>query len=294
MFRNLRVKEERGKLAPDPVDLSLEGLTGEPGWPISIRSLNKLHDNLKRRIYRALIPHGLFSRFDIDPITWLGPDKQPYVDLRADLAATVEISARSPYDTTDPFVSVELSDNRLNGVDLGLIVLSDPDSPRFGIDRDDEGNATMYGTKGRNLAQEEEAMRAGLAPGQIRSGLSASREILEQIETFLMILGHRAFYLEPLTYASAWHFERRGFAYVQGHQLMDQIHMEFQPGGRLQQALDGSSPFRQPEQANTVRGRAWAIHDGILEALDLRWDGLRMVKQLGRQAGVTTFPDAAY
>ena len=128
MFRNLRVSKERDKIAPDPIELSLAGLVGEPDWPISIRSLNKLHDNVKRRVYRALIPHGLFSRFDIDPITWLGPDKQPYVDLRADLAATVQIAARSPYDAQDPFVTVELSDNRFNSVDLGLIVLSDPDT----------------------------------------------------------------------------------------------------------------------------------------------------------------------
>jgi hypothetical protein len=43
-----------------------------------------------------------------------------------------------------------------------------------------------------------------------------------------------------------------------------------------------------------VRGRAWAIHDGILDVLDLRWDKIRMVKQIGRQAGVDTFPQAVY
>ena len=44
----------------------------------------------------------------------------------------------------------------------------------------------------------------------------------------------------------------------------------------------------------TVRGRAWAIHDGILEVLDERWDKIRMVKQIGRYAGVETFPQAEY
>jgi hypothetical protein len=43
-----------------------------------------------------------------------------------------------------------------------------------------------------------------------------------------------------------------------------------------------------------VRGRAWAIHDGILKALDANWDNIRMVKQIGRQAGVETFPGAKY
>ena len=44
----------------------------------------------------------------------------------------------------------------------------------------------------------------------------------------------------------------------------------------------------------TVRGRAWAIHDGILDALETRWDNVRMVKQIGRHAGVETYPQANY
>jgi hypothetical protein len=137
-------------------------------------------------------------------------------------------------------------------------------------------------------------MLAGLAPGQMRPGLRASRLVFTHLETFLATLGHQAYFLEPLTYASACLFERLGFAYVRGHKLMDDIHAEFQPGGRLHAALDGSSVFRQQHQGGTIRGRAWAIHDGILEAIDARWDGLRMVKQIGKQAGVTTFPEATY
>jgi hypothetical protein len=152
----------------------------------------------------------------------------------------------------------------------------------------------MFGTLKRNRTAEEQAMQAGLAPGQVRVGLGGSRLVFEQVETFLSMLGHRAFFLEPLTYASAWVFERRGFAYVRGHKLMDDIQREFQPGGKLYECLDDRSPFRKREQANTVRGRAWAIHDGVLEALDLRWDNIRMVKQIGRLAGVETFPQATY
>jgi hypothetical protein len=75
---------------------------------------------------------------------------------------------------------------------------------------------------------------------------------------------------------------------------MDDIHREFQPGGRLYQCLDDRSTFRKRDQAHSVRGRAWAIHDGILDELDLRWDKIRMVKQIGRHAGVETFPQAVY
>jgi hypothetical protein len=62
----------------------------------------------------------------------------------------------------------------------------------------------------------------------------------------------------------------------------------------LYRALDGSNLFRQPDQWRSVRGRAWAIHDGILEVLGARWDKLRMVKQVGEHAGVDTFPNAIY
>jgi hypothetical protein len=75
---------------------------------------------------------------------------------------------------------------------------------------------------------------------------------------------------------------------------MEDIQREFQPGGRLHRALDGSTPFRQPGQWRSVRGRAWAIHDGVLAAIDAGWRELRMIKQVGRHAGVDTFPDAVY
>ncbi len=161
------------------------------------------------------------------------------------------------------FFCLEIADNAFNGVDLNLILLNDPNSERFGIDYDKAGLPTLFGTLRRNLMEEERAKRSGLAPGQQRSGLGASHLVLENLESFLATLGHRAYFLEPLTYASAWVFERRGLAYVRGHKLMNDIHKEFQPGGMLYRALDGNNPFRQPDQWRSVRGRAWAIHDGI-------------------------------
>ena len=64
------------------------------------------------------------------------------------------------------------------------------------------------------------------------------------------------------------------------------------PGGVLHRALDGSSPFRQPEQWSSVRGRASSIHDGVLDGIEARWNDLHRVKQVGRRAGVETFPGA--
>jgi hypothetical protein len=295
LFKHLRLKLTREPVAPAAVGLSAAQLMGDSTLPISIQALNRLDESAKQRVYRALLPPPLLTRFDIDPISWNGAGKQPCVQLQAEPErGVVKIEARAGGTAVDPFLTLELADNNFNGVDLNLLLLNDPTAERFAVDRDEAGNDTLFGTIHRNPMAEERAQAAGLAPGQIRAGLSASQALLAQLEIFLAALGHRTYYLEPLTYASAWVFERRGLAYVSGHKLMDEIQREFQPGGRLHQALDGRSPFRQPDQWRTVRGRAWAIHDGILAAIDQRWNGLRMVKRLGRNAEVETFPDAIY
>jgi acetoin utilization protein AcuC len=68
---------------------------------------------------------------------------------------------------------------------------------------------------------------------------------------------------------------------------MERIAGGFAPGGHLRAKLDGSTPFRSAQLANTVRGRSWAIHDGIL---DEPWDRVRMVKRLGIDAEANTAP----
>ena len=295
MLKYLRVGKQKPVAGPTPIDLSTASLTISPHLPIALRSLNTLPENVKQRIYRILIPHNLLSRFDVDPITWQGADKSTGVKLKAESGSgVVSLSARSLFNPGDPFFTLQLSDNSFNRVDLDWIILSDPTGERFDTDVTLDGQPTLFGTARRNLEAEEHALKAGLAPGQIRCGLRGSAEVFHQIDTFLIALGHRSLTLEPLTYVSALVFERRGFAYMTGHQLMKKIDEEFHPGGRLHAALDGNTPFRQPDQWQTVRGRAWAIHDGILEVLGKQWGGLRMLKQLGRHARVNSFLDAVY
>lgn len=298
MLKYFRVKKEPEKVVPDLGAISISLLERDATLPFTIRQLNNLPEAVKQRLYRGLLPPALLTRFGIDPIQWTGTNKEAMVFLRAEPnSEKVLITARSSLDSADEdseFLALELADNSLNGIELNLIVLNDPAAPRFAIDQTKDGQPTMFGTLKRNLQAEESAMQAGLAPGQVRAGLGSSRLVFEQIDAFLSMLGHRAYFLEPLTYASAWVFERRGFAYVRGHKLMDDIHRGFQPGGALDQSLDGTSAFRKRDQAGTVRGRAWAIHDGILEVLGQRWDKIRMVKQIGRDAGVETFPEAVY
>lgn len=290
-----RVKQQPEPVVPNLGRITLSLLEGDPSTPFTIKQINELPENIKRRVYRNLIPPLLLTRFDIDPITWRGVNKEPRVFLTAGSGSDkVFISARTSPSDEDEFFALELADNMLNGIDLNLLLLNDPSSPRFNIDRDEHGNPTMFGAVRRNRGEETRAKEAGLAPGQVRNSLSASKLALDQIDAFLSAIGQRAYFLEPLTYASAWVFEKRGFAYVRGHKLMATVHDEFQPGGALHKTLDGSSPFRQPSQWDTVRGRAWAIHDGVLDALESNWDKLRMVRQIGKNAGVNTFPGAVY
>jgi hypothetical protein len=295
MLKYFRVKQEPEKIVPDLGAISLSLLERDATLPFTIRQLNNLPDSIKKRLYRGLLPPALLTRFGIDPIQWTGADKEPMVYLKAEPESEkVLITVRSSPAPEDEYFALELADNSLNGVELNLIVLNDPTAPRFSIDRTADGQPTMFGTLRRNLEAEGQAKTAGLAPGQVRAGLGGSQVVFEHIDAFLAMLGHRAYFLEPLTYASAWVFERRGFAYVRGHKLMDDIHRGFQPGGALYACLDDSAPFRKRDQAASVRGRAWAIHDGILDAIDQRWDKIRIVKQIGRRAGVETFPQAVY
>ena len=295
MFKRLRVKPEPPKVGPDPAGISISQLIGDANLPVTIKALNSLPENPKLRLYRTLIPIQVLADFDINPRTWKNPDKLTQVKLEAERDSDkVKITAWYGEDPANEFFYLELADNAYNGIDLNFLIANNPLSPKFQTDFDDGGRETLFGTVRRNLVEEEKAMRAGLAPGQIREGLRCSQIVFTHIETFLTMMAHHAFFLEPLTYVSAWIFEKRGFAYSKGHQLMDTIHKEFQPGGELRKALDGSTPFRQPDQWQTVRGRAWAIHDGILETIDRKWDDLKMIKQVGRHAGANTFPDAEY
>lgn len=295
MFKRLRVNPEPKKIGPDPGDVSIAQLIGDASLPVTIKALNSLPENPKLRLYRTLIPIQVLADFDINPRTWKNPNKLQQVKLEADQGSDkVKITAWYGEDPANEFFYLELADNQFNGIDLNFLVVSNPTCERFNTDFDAKGRETLFGTVRRNLAEEERAMQAGLSPGQVREGLRSSGIVFNHIETFMTLMSHHAIFLEPMTYVSAWIFEKRGLAYSKGHQLMDTIHKEFQPGGELYKALDGSTPFRKPEQWKSVRGRAWAIHDGILDVIGKNWNDLKMIKQVGRQAGVNTFPGAEY
>jgi len=294
MFRFLQKKKQPHKIKVYPCALTAQWLSDDSRLPVTLQMLNRLSDNAKNRLYRLLLPPGLLVLFDIDPISWKGRG-----DYRLTLKAEssngeINISITTKENSSEELFCLQLMDNNLNGIDLNFIIISDPDATRFSTDSDSQGHATLFGKASRNYKEEEKAKNAGLAPGQVRKGMSFASKLLQQVESFIATCGHSAYRLEPLTYATAWVFEHYGFAYVLGHKLMDTIHREFQPGNRLYNALDNSTPFRQEQQWSSIRGRSWAIHDGILEVIDKQWDKLRMIKRIGHNAGVKTSPGIKY
>ncbi len=263
------------------------------GLPIrSLAGLNSLPEAERDAACLDLLPDELFARFHIDR-------RQP-VDAEGRLLFTVEglpgtrsleVRLQHQFGARDPVLYVHLADTPNNQIIVLLLVVNDPDSPRFDVDRDWKGERTKFGTLSRNLEAELAAMQAGLAPGQVRRGLKMSRALLAAFEVFVARLGHEMFFLEPLGYHAAYLFERYGCAYSQGRRKMAWIHQEFQPGGALFERLDGSTPFRLPGAQTSVRGRSWAIHDGVLGE---PFSDVHMYKRVGEHAGMCTFPDATW
>ena len=255
----------------------------------SLATINQLPEEVRDQVYRTLVVNDLLDRYAIDRQTLCNPrgervvlfDASPNIGL-LELRIWRQLSDR------DPLLYMQLADTNNNQIIILLFITSDPDAPRFSVDRDWGGEPTKFGTLSRNVEAEVAAMQAGLSPGQARQGLRLARKTLPSFEQFISRLGHELFMLEPLAYHSAILFESFGCAYSQGRKRMERIHQGFQPGGEFFVRLDGSTPFRQPGAEKTVRGRSWAIHDGILSE---PYADYHMYKQIGQHAGVSTFPD---
>lgn len=257
----------------------------------TLRQINLLPPWAKEAIYRRLIPSQILKDHGIDPFLLRNRAGEPAVTFRcASGTGAVRIEVREHPDDRDCVLFLQMADTVLGQLEVLLLIVNDLRSPRFDVDSEG-GLPTKFGTVRRNIPEELRAMEAGLAPGQVRKGLRISRMLLPLMEDFTASLGRDAFFLEPLAYHNAVLFEQHGFGYVSGKRFMEWIDWEFRPGGELYRRLDGSTPFRRPEHAFTIRGRSWAIHDGILGR---PWGGVKMVKQVGRDAGERTFPHAVY
>jgi hypothetical protein len=255
--------------------------------PRSIASINQLPQPVKEALYCRFIPELLLSQFHIAE-DYRDLQGRRLLDLRCASGATdVVLALRRSADDPDPMLFVHLTDTVMGQIHVLLYVVNDPDSPRYDVDRMPDGSATEFGSLQRNLAAEEAACRDGLAPGQVHRGVRALRYSIDAFEEFVDSLGQDLYHVEPLFYHNAILFERYGFNYQQGRKQMEEIDQAFSAGGSLLPLLDSSTPFRRPSFATSIRGRSWAIHDGILGQPHAQ---TTMYKLVGHNAGVVTSP----
>lgn len=264
-------------------------LTDTAGRPLfCLADVNSLGIDEKERIYGGLLPPRLIEMCGFDRDTFIGPDGERNVTIIAPPGMGIlRMEVRlHPYDPDKVFF-IDLADTHFRQLEFSFCIISDPTAPRFDVDLDLNGHDNCFATMGRNIPEELRAMASGLFPNQTRRGLRMFGEFFLVLERLVDSFGMEMIVAEPLTYDNAIRYEKYGFDYLMGRRLMLEIDDGFKPGGILFEKLDGSSPFRQPGMEKTVRGRSWAIHDGIL---DEPWDGVRIYKMIGENAGVNTFP----
>jgi hypothetical protein len=266
-----------------------------------IRRINQLSSQEKQGLYRILIAPELFGRFKINPVTFrglAGIKSLRFYCPPNDPIALIEV--RQAPSASEPIYSIQISDSQdVKALEWDFLLINDPDSPRFDIDVDEHGRDTLFGRASRNLPEERRAMEAGLCPGQVRSGLRLTGSAVRCIEHFAKTLSIQTVFLDALFYHNAIGYERLGFFYFEGFRRMKRIHEAFQEGGELYRRLDAASPFRKPGFHETIRGRSWAIHDGILDGLDDElladgWISPRMYFMPGRQGSECTFPGGRF
>ena len=259
--------------------------------PRSIAAINELPESQKREIYSRFIPPQLLDQFEISP-SLEDEQGQELAKFRYRPGSTdFVIDLRHEFDAEDPLFFAHLTDTMNGQIHVLLYIVNDPHSERFDVDRTPDGRRTQFGLEFRNLQAEQAAMLAGLAPGQVRRGLRSLAHAVPTFEAFVESMGHSVFFIEPLFYHNAVIFERYGFAYLVGKRRMEALHRGFQPDGPIAERLDGSTPFRDGNNANSIRGRSWAIHDGVA---DEPHSGVTMYKRVGENALINTFPDSAW
>jgi hypothetical protein len=253
--------------------------------------INQLPHTQKREIYSRILPKALIDRFNLST-DLLDEDGNDLLSFKFSPGSpSVEMSLRHQVDFPDPIQYGHLTDTLNGQIHVLLYILNDPDSPRFDVDKMPNGRPTVFGTQIRNTDAEIAAMTAGLAPGQVRRGLRLLSTAFQSFENFITSLKHNIYFVEPLSYHNAVIFEKYGFSYQKGIKLMKRIQTGFSPGGDLFNKLDGLSPFRMPEFAQSIRLRSWAIHDCILGE---PFSEVTMYKYVGKSGNFNTCFDCSW
>lgn len=259
------------------------------GHPLrSILEINRLKQPEKELLYSCLLPQRLRTVLELADGALDNHAGERLVNMIAPTGLPlVRIEARVKPSDRDVVFFLELSDTQFHQLELCFCIICDPSAPRFDVDVDEQGAINWFASHGRNIPEELRAMRAGLFPNQTRRGLQMFADFFPLLERFTDALGIAMIVAEPLSYDNAIRYEKYGFDYLRGKRLMRKIDLEFQPGGRYFSRMDGSTPFRMPGAERTVRGRSWAIHDGVM---DEPWDDVQIYRMIGVEAGINTFP----
>lgn len=259
--------------------------------PSSVGGINNLPRDEKIAYYTNFIPDQLMGKYKI-PEDFIDAEGNSLLEMKCPAGSSnCEISIYHQYGFIDPVLYGHITDTISNQIHILLYVLNDPYSPRFNTDRLPDGTKTKFGMNSRNIPAEIAAMQAGLTPGQVRQGPHILNAAFQSFEDFVISLGNEIYFVEPLYYHNAVIFERYGFTYQKGRKLMKRIQEGFHLNGDLRQKLDGSTPFRPPEAAESIRMRSWAIHDGILGE---PYTNVTMYKYVGKHSGVNTCPDCEW
>lgn len=268
----------------------MEHLTIEGEKIRSFSQINMKGEEVMEETYGRLVPDEIFSYFSIDRKTFENPKGEKVVSIYAPTPMSVVIEVRlHPYEK-DTMFKLHLDTTPNNQIEIVFVSVSNPFSERFYVDRDEGGNPIIFGTSRRNRDEEERAMRAGLAPGQVRQGLRLLSRFLPQAELFFASMGYTIAIMNPLAYHDAILFEKYGCGYLSGRDFMENINDGFGKGGELCDRLDNST-FRKKGQEETVRGRSWAIYDGILGQ---PFKDIKMYRQAFQSCRVSTFGGVGY
>ena len=263
----------------------------------SIAKVNRLPKEERDQIYLRLVPDSIFEKFHIDRKALTNPFGERVVRgifPPDENFGCIDVKDRSA--DRDCIFSCQISlQGFMESLHLDFLIINDPFSERFNVDIDEMGRDTLLGNRSRNIPEEVKAMEAGLASGMVRHGLGLMKETAKCLESFIVPLGLKTITIDAFYYHNAIVWERYGFTYFKGGKMMEKIHKEFQPGGLLYERLDHSTPFRNKGMEKTIRGRSWAIYDGIyLDVFDEEWESPMMYKTLGKDFKVNTFPGQIY
>lgn len=216
------------------------------------------------KIVGLLLPDALLKLFGLDRPCATEPSSEGVFRYQLDESHPgLRLEVWPEPNGRDPCYVVEVRFNFLGIPELTWLAANDLRAPRFEVDA--LGRLPLEPSSGlRNITEEIRAMEAGLAPNQVRAGLHLLRHSFKAVDLYCAAVGVNMATIFAMAYHNAVEYQRCGFSLRSGEELMAEIEEGFSPGGRLTRLLDDSTPFRKPEMAETLLGRSWAIHDGIM------------------------------